>query len=205
LDEAVSEFQDSSCENDPIAWFARSLARAAEVESFDATRAALATANAQGIPDVRFVLVKQADARGFVFFTHYESRKANDLRDNPHAALAFHWAAIGEQVRVQGSVERLPEAESDAYYASRPRGSQLGAWASAQSRPIADRAALDAKLAEASKRFASVSSIPRPADWGGFRLVPDSIEFWQNREDRLHDRFRFTRTNAGWSGRRLQP
>ena len=201
----MSEFQDSSCEHDPIAWFARSIARAAEVESFDATRAALATANAQGVPDVRFVLVKQADARGFVFFTHYESRKAHDLRDNPRAALAFHWAAIGEQVRVQGSVERLPEAESDAYYASRPRGSQLGAWASAQSEPIADRAALDAKLAEVARRFASVTAIPRPADWGGFRLVPDSIEFWRNREDRLHDRFRFTRTSSGWSGRRLQP
>jgi len=200
----VSEFQDSASENDPIAWFARSIARAADVESFDVTRAALATADASAVPDVRFVLVKQVDQRGFVFFTNYESRKANDLRDNPRAALAFHWAKLGEQVRVQGTVERLAEAESDGYFASRPRGSQLGAWASAQSQSIESRAALDAKLAEVARRFDG-QVIPRPAHWGGFRLVPDSLEFWQNRNDRLHDRFRFTRTPSGWSCRRLQP
>lgn len=201
----VSEFQDSACDSDPIAWFGRSIARAADVESFDATRAALATATADAVPDVRFVLVKQVDARGFVFFTNYDSRKASDLRVNPRAALAFHWAKLGEQVRVQGVVELLPEAESDAYFASRARGSQLGAWASAQSRPIADRAALDAKLAEVVQRFTGEASIPRPPGWGGFRLVPESIEFWQNRNDRLHDRFRFTRTTSGWSCQRLQP
>lgn len=201
---AVSEFQDSACENDPVAWFARSIARAADVESFDVTRAALATADANAVPDVRFVLVKQADARGFVFFTNYESRKASDLRDNPRAALAFHWAKLGEQVRVQGAVEVLPAAESDAYFASRPRGSQLGAWASAQSQVIVSRTALDAKLDGVTRRFDG-QVIPRPAFWGGFRLVPDSIEFWQNRNDRLHDRFRFTRTESGWSCRRLQP
>jgi pyridoxamine 5'-phosphate oxidase len=202
---AVSEFQDSACDSDPIAWFARSIARAADVESFDVTRAALATASASAVPDVRFVLVKQADERGFVFFTNYESRKANDLRDNPRAALAFHWAKLGVQVRVQGAVELLPEAESDAYFASRGRGSQLGAWASAQSQPIDDRTALDAKLDGVARRFADQASIPRPPHWGGFRLVPDSIEFWQNRNDRLHDRFRFTRAQSGWSCRRLQP
>lgn len=201
---AVSEFQDSACENDPVAWFGRSIARAAESESFDVTRAALATASANAVPDVRFVLVKHADERGFVFFTNYESRKASDLRDNPRAALAFHWASIGEQVRVQGSVELLAAAESDAYFASRPRGSQLGAWASAQSQPIGTRAELDAKLADTEQRFDG-KAIPRPEHWGGFRLVPESIEFWQNRTDRLHDRFRFTRTPSGWSCRRLQP
>ncbi len=202
---AVSEFQDSACESDPIAWFARSSARAAEVESFDVTRAALATATASAVPDVRFVLVKQVDARGFVFFTNYESRKARDLRDNPRAALAFHWAKIGQQVRVQGAIERVSAAESDAYFASRPRGSRLGAWASEQSQPIGGRAELDAKLEEVARRFSGQDVIPRPAHWGGFRLVPESIEFWQNRDDRLHDRFRFTRTAGGWECRRLQP
>jgi pyridoxamine 5'-phosphate oxidase len=201
---AVSEFQDSACENDPIAWFARSIARAADVETFDVTRAALATADANAVPDVRFVLVKQADERGFVFFTNYESRKASDLRDNPRAALAFHWAKLGEQVRVQGLVEVVSDVESDAYFASRPRGSQLGAWASSQSRSIDSRAALDAKLEAVARRF-DAQLIPRPAYWGGFRVVPDSIEFWQNRNDRLHDRFRFTRTPSGWSCQRLQP
>jgi pyridoxamine 5'-phosphate oxidase len=202
---AVSEFQDSACENDPIAWFARSIARAADVESFDVTRAALATANADAIPDVRFVLVKRWDARGFAFFTNYDSRKASDLQRNPRAALAFHWAKLGEQVRVQGAVERVSEAESDIYFASRARGSQLGAWASAQSQPIGGRAALDAKLDDVARRFPDQAAIPRPPHWGGFRVVPDSIEFWQNRDDRLHDRFRFTRTSSGWSCSRLQP
>jgi pyridoxamine 5'-phosphate oxidase len=201
----VSEFQDSACDSDPIAWFARSIARAADVESFDVTRAALATANASAVPDVRFVLVKQADERGFVFFTNYESRKASDLRENPRAALAFHWAKLGEQVRVQGAIEVLSPAESDAYFASRPRGSQLGAWASAQSRPIETRAALDAKLADVMQRFSGQNVVPRPAHWGGFRLVPERIEFWQNREDRLHDRFCFLRTPDGWACERLQP
>jgi pyridoxamine 5'-phosphate oxidase len=205
-EQAVSEFSDSAHQLDPIVWFARSSARAAELESFDVTRAALATtAGEPDAPNVRFVLVKQADARGFVFFTNYESVKARELATNPRAALAFHWATIGEQVRVRGVVERISDAESDAYFASRPRGSQLGAWASAQSQPIASRAELDAKLEEVTGRFAGMASVPRPPFWGGLRLVPDSIEFWCNRDDRLHDRFRFTRNETGWSCQRLQP
>ena len=201
----MSEFSDSACESDPIAWFRSSFARALEVETFDATRAALATATRDAIPNVRFVLVKQVDQRGFVFFTNYESPKARELSDNPHAALAFHWAAIGVQVRVQGAIERVSDAESDAYFASRPRGSQLGAWASEQSCPIGSRAELEARLKEIEERFAAAEQVPRPAHWGGFRLVPVQIEFWRNGEDRLHDRFRFTRTAAGWSCQRLQP
>lgn len=202
----MSEFTDSAHELDPIAWFARSIARAAELESFDVTRAALATTGGEpDAPNVRFVLVKQADARGFVFFTNYDSDKARELAVNPRAALAFHWAKLGVQVRVRGSVERVSAAESDAYFATRPRGSQLGAWASAQSRPIANRGELDAQLAAVDARFAGVAEIPRPPHWGGLRLVPDSIEFWRNRDDRLHDRFRFTRNEAGWSCQRLQP
>jgi pyridoxamine 5'-phosphate oxidase len=204
LVEAVPEFQDSACGDDPVAWFGRLIARAAEVESFDVTRAALATASARALPDVRFVLVKQVDDRGFVFFTNYESRKAHDLRENPRGALAFHWAKLGVQVRVQGAVARVPETESDVYFATRPRGSQLGAWASAQSEPIPDRAALDLKWTEVAKRFGD-GVIPRPEHWGGFRVVPDEIEFWLNRDDRLHDRLRFTRATTGWSCRRLQP
>ena len=201
----MSEFLDSTRESDPFAWFSRSIARAAELESFDVTRAALATAGADAQPNVRFVLVKQVDDRGFVFFTHYESRKAREVGENPRAALSFHWAKVGEQVRVQGTIERVSDAESDAYFATRPRGSQLGAWASAQSEPIDSRASLDAKLAEVAQRFADRESIPRPQFWGGFRLVPLSIEFWRNRDDRLHDRFRFTRSATGWSRQRLQP
>lgn len=202
----MSEFLDSSTrESDPIAWFKRSIERAAEVESFDVTRAALATASPDAQPSVRFVLVKQVDDRGFVFFTHYDSRKARELRDNPRAALAFHWAAIGEQVRVTGAIEVVSDAESDAYFATRPRGSQLSAWASAQSEPIDSRASLESKLAAVAERFADATLIPRPPFWGGFRVVPESIEFWRNRDDRLHDRFRFTRTAAGWSSQRLQP
>lgn len=202
----MSEFSDSTHELDPIAWYARSLARAAELESFDATRAALATAGGEpDAPNVRFVLVKQADARGFVFFTNYESDKARELERNPRAALAFHWAKLGEQVRVRGVVERVSAAESDAYFATRPRGSQLGAWASAQSQPIQSRTELEAKLEEATRRFGGLRDVPRPPYWGGLRLVPDSIEFWRDRDDRLHDRFRFTRSEAGWSCERLQP
>jgi pyridoxamine 5'-phosphate oxidase len=201
----VSEFSDSACESDPIAWFERTIARAADLESFDVTRAALATADARAIPNVRFVLVKQVDQRGFTFFTHYESRKARELSESAYAALAFHWAKLGVQVRVQGKVERVADAESDAYFATRPRGSQLGAWASAQSQPIEDRAALEARLADVAARFDAGAPVPRPPDWGGFRVVPEAIEFWRNGEDRLHDRFRFTRTTAGWSCQRLQP
>ena len=202
----MSEFSDSVHELDPIAWYARSLARAAELESFDATRAALATVGGEpDAPNVRFVLVKQADARGFVFFTNYASAKARELAKNPRAALAFHWAKLGEQVRVRGVVERVSDAESDAYFATRPRGSQLSAWASAQSEPIESRAELEAKLEEVTRRFAGLAGVPRPPHWGGLRLVPDSIEFWRDRDDRLHDRFCFTRNEAGWSCERLQP
>jgi len=191
--------------DDPFVWFRASFERAGTLESFDATRAALATVGASGQPSVRFVLVKQVDDRGFVFFTNFESRKARELREHPRAALAFHWASTGEQVRVEGSVVRIAEAESDAYFATRPRGSQLGAWASAQSSPIATRGELDAKLARVRERFAESAPVPRPAHWGGYRLVPSLIEFWQDRRDRMHDRIAFTREGSRWVRTRLQP
>lgn len=195
---------DGASGDDPLEWFRSALERARTLESFDATRAALATVGAGGQPSVRFVLVKQVDERGFVFFTNYDSRKARELRANPQAALAFHWASTGEQVRVEGVVTRATDAESDAYFASRARGSQLGAWASAQSTPIATRAQLEDKLAAVSARFAD-HSVSRPPNWGGFRIVPSMIEFWRDQRDRLHDRWVFTREGATWLRTRLQP
>ena len=196
---------DGASSDDPFVWFDAAFERARTLESFDASRAALATVAASGMPSVRFVLVKQVDPAGFVFFTNYESRKARELRVNPQAALAFHWASLGEQVRATGVITRVPESESDAYFSTRPRGSQLSAWASAQSTPIADRNQLSAKLASVSGRFEALTQVPRPANWGGYRLVPSSIEFWRDREDRLHDRWQFTRDGARWLRTRLQP
>jgi pyridoxamine 5'-phosphate oxidase len=196
---------DGASSDDPFVWFAEAFERACAQESFDASRAALATVASSGMPSVRFVLVKQVDPAGFVFFTNYESRKARELRGNPQAALAFHWSSLGEQVRVEGVITRVPEAESDAYFATRPRGSQLGAWASAQSAPIATREQLQTKLGEVSARFQAIAQVPRPANWGGFRLVPSTIEFWRDRSDRLHDRWVFTRDGARWLRTRLQP
>jgi pyridoxamine 5'-phosphate oxidase len=200
-----SDQRDVVWGDDPLAWFRDSFERAVAAESFDASRAALATAAADGRPSVRFVLVKQVDARGFVFFTNLESRKARDLSQNPNAALAFHWASIGEQVRIEGDIERVTDGESDAYFATRPRGSQLGAWASSQSAPIDTRGQLEAQLAAVTQRFVGNPSVPRPEHWGGYRLVPTAIEFWQDRRDRLHDRCLFTRAGATWLQARLQP
>jgi pyridoxamine 5'-phosphate oxidase len=192
-------------QRDPLVWFQSSFERALRSETFDASRAALATVSAQGRPSVRFVLVKAVDARGFVFYTNLRSRKARDLAENPQAALAFHWASLGQQVRVEGVVSRVADAEADAYFATRPRASQLSAWASAQSAPIESQAALVAKLAAVTERFEAHTHVPRPPFWGGFRLVPSSIEFWRDRRGRLHDRLCFTRDGAVWQRARLQP
>jgi pyridoxamine 5'-phosphate oxidase len=191
-------------ERDPIQRLQTSLARALSTEPFDATRAALATADARAVPSVRFVLVKIIDDRGLVFFTHHESRKGHELAENPRAAIAFHWFSQGEQVRARGMVQRISEAESDAYFADRPRGSQLGAWASPQSQPIASRDVLEATIGDVTARF-SGTAVPRPAFWGGYRLVPDELEFWHDRPDRLHDRLLYTRHGADWITTRLAP
>jgi pyridoxamine 5'-phosphate oxidase len=166
---------------------------------------ALATATPDGTPSVRFVLLKGIDARGVEFFTNYESRKGRELEANPRASLAVLWKPLQRQVRLEGTVERLTSAESDAYFASRSRGSQLGAWASDQSTAIPDREWLEARLAEAEARYPG-EEIPRPPYWGGYRLNPVAIEFWEGRPNRLHDREAFTRgADGGWSARRLAP
>ncbi len=190
---------------DPIAlvrrWFAD--AEAAGIEQHDAMT--LATATPDGRPSARAVLLKGIDARGFAFFTNYESRKARELDANPHAALVLLWIPLQRQVRVVGTVERLGAEESDAYFGTRPRGSQLGAWASQQSRPLPDRAALEARWASLDERYGG-AAVPRPPHWGGYRVEPDEIEVWQGRANRLHDRFAYARTpDGGWRRERLQP
>lgn len=164
----------------------------------------LATVGADGRPSARITLLKGVDKRGFTFFSNYESRKGRELRSNPQAALVFHWNELGRQVRVEGPVEQLSEVESDAYFQTRSLGSRVGAWASPQSSVIADRAELNELVAEVEERFGD-GEIPLPPHWGGFRLLPERIEFWKGRRSRLHDRFRFTSTQAGWLVERLAP
>jgi len=170
----------------------------------DPEAVAVATADREGRPSVRMVLLKSWDRRGFVFFTNYASRKGRELTENVHAAMLFHWNPLGRQVRIEGTVERVDPAESDRYFASRPRGAQVGARASHQSRPVADRAELDRSVERAAQEWAG-REVERPAWWGGFRLAPVAFEFWQHREDRLHDRLRYTPEGARWRIERLQP
>jgi len=191
--------------SDPIEEFIALFTRAALDAPSDPTAVALATADRQGRPAARMVLLKGVDSLGFRFFTNFESRKGRELAENPRAALCFYWAWIDEQVRVEGAVERLPDAESDAYFASRPRSSQLGAWASQQSRPHASRLALLRRAVATEARFLG-RDVPRPPFWGGFLLRPEAIEFWTARPSRLHVRRRFTRAGGGaWTLERLDP
>ena len=188
----------------PIDQFLTLLARAKAAGEPLAEAMALATADAAGNPSVRMVLLKGADERGFVFFTNLESRKARELHDRPRAALCFHWALIEEQVRVEGPVEPLSGEEADAYFNTRPRGSQLGAWASKQSQPLDSRETLVARVAEEEKRFEG-KEVARPPFWSGFLLRPDRIEFWSGQPDRLHDRFVYSREGDSWGRQRLYP
>ena len=192
---------------DPIALFARSFERARRnpaADAADPTAVCLATADAQGLASVRMVLLKGFDRRGFDFYTNYASRKAHELAANPQAALCFYWPAIGEQIRVEGAVEKVSPEESDAYWVSRDRASQLGAWASRQSEPLSSRSRLLGRLVKAEARFAA-GPVPRPPFWGGFRLIPERIEIWRSRLHRLHERTLYCRDGEGWTRERLYP
>jgi pyridoxamine 5'-phosphate oxidase len=187
----------------PITEFLNAVERAT-AHQVDTTPVALATADGAGRPSVRMVLLRGIDERGFVFHTNYESRKGQELDANPHAALCFYWPTLDEQIRVEGEVERLPGGESDAYFAGRPRGSQLGAWASAQSQVLKNREMLEENYRATETRFEG-QSVPRPQFWGGYRLKPTRIEFWYGRPDRLHDRVVYTRQGDAWKIERLYP
>ena len=191
--------------DDPFALFDAWFAEAQAAEPNDPNAMALATADAAGRPSVRMVLLKGHGPDGFVFYTNRESRKAGDIAANPHAALLFHWKSLRRQIRIEGPLTWATDVESDAYFASRSRDSQLGAWASDQSRALADRATFEARFAEMQARFVG-QDVPRPPHWGGYRLTPDHIEFWQDRAHRLHERRVFDRaSDGGWTEGLLYP
>jgi pyridoxamine 5'-phosphate oxidase len=198
----LSERLEAHVDPDPLRQFARWFEEAAAAGVAMPEAMALATATPDGSPSVRMVLLKGFDERGFSFYTGYESRKGRELAENPRAALLFHWP--GRQVRIEGPVERLTAEESEAYFASRPRGSRLSAIASRQSEVVSSREELEARVAELEERFAGTEP-PRPDRWGGFRLVPETYELWQHRDDRLHDRLRYRRDGSGWLVERLSP
>ena len=190
---------------DPIQQFERWFSEICSVDSDAPNAVSLATASDLGVPSVRTVLMKLYDAKGFVFFTNYTSRKAKDLEENPHAAMLFPWVRHGRQVIIRGPVSQITASESLKYFLTRSRGSQLGAWASDQSSVISARGMLESKLQEVKQKFAS-GEVPLPSFWGGYRLEPESIEFWQSQSDRLHDRFEYTRDASGeWVIARLAP
>jgi pyridoxamine 5'-phosphate oxidase len=195
----------SSVDPDPTrqfdAWYQQALA-AALIEPDAAT---VATATSAGVPSARMVLLRGYDARGFVFYTNYHSRKAREIVENPRASMVLWWAPLGKQVRIRGPVELVSAEESDAYFRQRPRGHQLSAWASSQSEVVESRAALERQMQELDERFKGVA-VPRPPHWGGYRIVPEEIEFWLHRLDRMHDRIRYRRrSDGGWTIERLSP
>ena len=188
---------------DPFVQFAGWLTTALQAQPDWPNSMALATADTEGRPSVRTVLLKSVDEKGFVFFTNKGSRKGREMAANPHAALVFYWPVLERQVCVRGRVIDVPDEEADEYFSTRPRGSQLGAWASEQSQPIAERAVLDERLRSFGERFPT--EVPRPSYWGGYRLVPTAFEFWKSRNNRLHDRFAYLLENESWTRTRLAP
>ena len=195
---------DFTQENEPYSLFGTWLKDAEASEPNDPNALALATVDADGMPNVRMVLLKGFDQDGFVFYTNYESRKGTELLGQRKAAMVFHWKSLRRQIRVRGNIETVTDAEADAYFETRARGSRIGAWASKQSRPLESRFALERAVAEYTIKF-GIGHIPRPAHWSGFRLKPVSIEFWADRPFRLHDRVEFTRAVEGWEKVRMYP
>jgi pyridoxamine 5'-phosphate oxidase len=197
--------RETDAHPDPIEQFRGWFDEALAANLYEPNAMTLATATREGRPSARVVLLKGFDERGFVFYTNYEASKAQELEENPFCALVFYWGELERQVRIEGRAERVSEKESDAYYRSRPRGSQLGAWVSKQSRPVEDRETLEVRLRELEAEYEG-REVPRPPFWGGYRIEPEEIEFWQGRENRLHDRLLYRRQDGGsWRVERLQP
>ena len=201
---AAGGLVEEALEADPVSMFRRWLHDAVTAGFHEPNAFVLSTVSGDGAPGSRIVLLKRLDERGFVFFTNYRSRKGRELATQDRCALLFPWHVLERQVRVEGAAVPLPEAENDAYFATRPRASQLGAWASPQSEVVADRAELDRRYAHVAARFGE-GEIPRPGDWGGYCVSPELVEFWQGRLGRMHDRLRYRRTDGGWLTERLAP
>jgi len=200
----IQGIPEAAAGRDPIELFKEWFDAAAESGLLLPEAAALATASSEGAPSVRMVLLKTLDSRGFVFYTNYESRKAAEMKANPRAALCFHWAVLERQVRIEGRVERVPTEESSAYFSTRPRGSRIGAWASRQSEPLPSREALEERVRHFEREYPG-DAVPLPPFWGGYLLRPDTIEFWQGKADRLHERLSFRRAAERWETVRLYP
>jgi pyridoxamine 5'-phosphate oxidase len=201
---AHARLDEREVDPDPVAQFRQWFDDAQRAEIPEPTAMSLATATTDGVPSARVVLLKGADQQGFTFFTDYRSQKGRELEDNPRAALAFYWGELERQVRITGTVSRVAREESEAYFRTRPRGSRLGAWASEQSAVLPGRAALEARVREVAARHPD-EDVPLPPHWGGYRLRPATIEFWQGRENRLHDRVRYVRQGDSWRIERLSP